>query len=376
MDSRCPADRITSELAQTILLVAPGGLQDSMPMIKPTLAVAALISPILAASGTAEQTADAATTATAQHRTHAVPRTPVALRKAALRRGGAIRPYAASSPWNRRIASHPKISRKSAAYIRAIADNHMPLTSDPDHYTIPVYTVSSSSPRVTVSGSGSFSSYDRGDRIRKGRGSPWSVTIRMPRGATAGAGGDGQIDILDPASGLEYGFWQFRRVSAGHYRATNGYRYHTTSGYYGRFADGKAGRGAGTPYLAGLVRPWEIAQGHIDHALAFAYRSPAHTFVYPASRSDGAGRRGVDLPEGTRLQLSPSLTSRDFRRMHLDRTATIIAVALQRYGMFVIDNSGASKVYLEARTTAHWGRSVTRSMLSRIPWSKFRVVAG
>ena len=84
-----------------------------------------------------------------------------------------------------------------------------------------------------------------------------------------------QIVIWDPTTGTEYSFWQFARLADGTYTATNGYRYHTTAGYNGRFADGLAGRGAGTPYFAGLVRKWEIDQGRIDHALAFAYDSPS-----------------------------------------------------------------------------------------------------
>jgi hypothetical protein len=293
----------------------------------------------------------------------------------AARANAAAPPYSPSSPWNTPIATSPQISAKSSADIRAISDNGLPLTSNVDQYTIPVYTATASTPTVTVTGTGSFGAYDAGDSSRKGYGSPWTVTgVPVPSGAASGAGSDGQIEILDPSTGVEYGFYQFAYVSAGHYKATNGYRYHTTSTYNGRFADGRAGRGAGTPYLAGLVRPWEIAQGHIDHALAFGYKSPAPSFVYPASKTDGDGVAGVDVPEGTRLQLDPSLTDADFTAMGLNSTARIVAHALQRYGMYVVDNSGASKVYLEARSTAGWGSTVTSGMLSGIPWSKFRVI--
>jgi hypothetical protein len=285
------------------------------------------------------------------------------------------RPYSATSPWNTPIAASPAISPQSSSYIHAIADNGMPLTSSVDQYTIPVYEVTASTPKATVTGTGSFGAYDNGDSSRVGYGTPWTVTgVPVPSGASAGAGSDGQIEIVDPATGTEYGFYQFAYVSPGHYKASNGYRYHTTSAYNGRFADGRAGRGAGTTYLAGLVRPWEITQGHIDHALAFAYANPAHAFVYPASKTDGGGVTGVDLPEGTRLQLDPSLTDAQLTAMGLNPTARIVAHAMQRYGMYVIDNSGASKVYLEARSTAGWGSSVTASMLSAIPWSRFRVV--
>ena len=56
------------------------------------------------------------------------------------------------------------------------------------------------------------------------------------------------------------------------------------------------------------------------------------------------------------------------------RAAKTIARALQRYGMYVIDNSGSSKIYLEDRLTAGWGPEIDRDLPSRIPWSAFRVV--
>lgn len=60
--------------------------------------------------------------------------------------------------------------------------------------------------------------------------------------------------------------------------------------------------------------------------------------------------------------------------MGLSPTAKVIAKALQTYGMYVIDNSGSSKIYLEDRLTAKWAPSVTRTTVSGIPWSALRVV--
>ena len=51
------------------------------------------------------------------------------------------------------------------------------------------------------------------------------------------------------------------------------------------------------PYLTGLIRPWEIAQGHIDHAIAFTYNYPTAAYVYPATKSDSRGSF-PDMPEG------------------------------------------------------------------------------
>ncbi len=94
----------------------------------------------------------------------------------------------------------------------------------------------------------------------------------------------------------------------------------------------------------------------------------------PGLAADGVGVLGTDVPEGSRLQLDPSLTSADFDRWGLSAPAKVIATALQRYGMYVVDNSGSSKIYLEDRLTAGWDAGIDRNLTSKIPWSAFRVV--
>lgn len=289
-------------------------------------------------------------------------------------------PYDAASLWNTPIPADVTTDPMSATFINAISDNNLSLTSDPDQYTIPVYLVDNNTPTYTVTGSGYFHSYDAGnDTSSVGHGSPWAISgVPIPNGAAAGVGTDGQIILWNPVTGVKYEFWQFIQNSGGSYSATNGNREHTTNGYYGRFGDGLAGRGAGTPYFAGLVRKWEVDQGQINHALAFAYNSPSSNYRYPASKSDGGNFGGVlnvDLPEGARLQLDPTLSDSYFQNIGLSPPAIVIAHALQKYGMIVVDHSGSSKIYLEQRTTAGWNSSITRNMLSTIPWSKFRVIS-
>jgi hypothetical protein len=291
---------------------------------------------------------------------------------------GAQRPYDARSPWNTPIGSAALLNPTSASLVRAISDNNLPLTSDPDQYAIPVYRFDDRTVRRTVELGGWFSSYDNGDNSRVGYGfAPTITNVPIPEGVLQSAGSDGQIVFWDPVAGTEYSFWQFSRDAAGNYTAENGNRYHTGAGYLGRFADGLAGRGAGLPYLAGLVRRWEIDQGRIDHALAFAYSAPSGAFVYPASKSDGAGFGGVlgtDLPEGSRLQLDPAKTEADFDGWGLPPAAKTIARALQTYGMYVVDNSGSSKIFMEDRLTAGWDASIDRHLTEKIPWTAFRVL--
>jgi hypothetical protein len=289
---------------------------------------------------------------------------------------GQVRPFDAAGPWNSPIPANVAVLSNSATYVNAITDNNLPLTSDPDQYAIPVYYFNAQTPRRTVKFSGYFSAYDSGDNSRVSPGYAATVSnIPIPDTAVQSPGSDGQIVLWDPTTGVEWSLWQFERTASGSYIATNGVRYSTNAGNMGRFADGKAGRGAGTPYSAGLVRGWEMAQGHIDHALAFAYTGPSKGIVYPAAKSDGGGVTGVDAPEGTRFQLDPSLTEADFQAWGLAPEAKVIARALQRYGMYVIDNSGSSKIYLEDRLTANWPAAITRNLTAKIPLSRFRAVA-
>jgi hypothetical protein len=123
------------------------------------------------------------------------------------------------------------------------------------------------------------------------------------------------------------------------------------------------------------VRRCELDRRRIEHALAFAYDWPTGEHIYPATKSDGDSTSPGDLPEGARLQLDPSLTKRDLRQMGCVGHCRVIAKALQKYGMFVIDNSGRAKVMLEYEETARWRGRVDSDTVSPIPLSRFRVVA-
>ncbi len=315
--------------------------------------------------------------------------------------GSHERPYEADSPWNTPIPQNPTLDANSSKYMQAIADNNLPITSDCDQYALPIYLFDDSTPRQAVQlREGYWQSYDQGDDIRGAHGyEPVIQNVPIPPDAAQSAGSDGQIIFWNPATGEQWEFWQWRNGQStdpngidaetgrsnyttlpGLHVATNAIRYHTkdltrTYKYRGRLNGGGGGRGAGTPYLAGTIRPWEMAQGRIDHALAFAYAYPASGHVYPATKSDGAGVTGVDVPEGARLQLDPSITDAQMTAWGLSANAKIIARAMQTYGMYVIDNSGSSKIYLEDRLTAKWDASYTRDLVSKIPWSAFRVVA-
>ncbi len=282
------------------------------------------------------------------------------------------RPYSVKSPWNTPIRAGAAYDPSSRARLGALDSD---LTSDPTQYTYPVYHVSRGTPRQRVTIRGVFSDVFAGGhrmRIRQGV----RLSIPVPASASGAAGSDAQIVIINRATGDEWGAWQLTRTGGG-YSAENGYHYNTRwTGVPPRSQGGSpfGSRGAGVPYLAGLVRPCEIRRGRIDHALAFAYDSPSARHVYPATKSDGNGRGLSALPEGTRLQLDPSLSAARIRSWGCRGACAVAARALQRYGMYVIDSSGRAKLIFEYEGTAHWHGRVTARTVSPIPITAFRVL--
>jgi hypothetical protein len=249
------------------------------------------------------------------------------------------------------------------------------LTSDPTQYTYPVYEVRRRTPVRRVRVHGIYSNVTRRGRVLRIE-SGGTVRLPIPPAASGARGSDAQIVLVDRRTGDEWGAWRVRREADGRWGITNGYHYNLRwSGVPPRDRSGRpfGSRGAGVPYLAGLVRPCELRRGRIEHALAFAYAFPSDDFVHPATKSDGAGGPD-DLPEGTRLQLDPEVSRAEIRSWGCSGPCLTIAVALQRYGMYVIDNSGRPKVMLEYEATARWDGWVDDQTVSPIPLSAFKVL--
>jgi hypothetical protein len=279
------------------------------------------------------------------------------------------RPYADDSPWNRpvgRVRGRPAGLRQR-------------LTSDPSQYTFPVYEVTSRTPLRTVRFDGWYSRVSAGGKrivnVRGGSASDRVARVPIPAQAEAAAGTDGQVILVNRDTGEEWDMWRFRRAADGAYDVTNVGRYMTTWSAVPPRDDNRrtwALRGAKIPYLAGLVRPCEIARGRIDHALAFAYPDVTSRWVYPATHSDGDGG---GLPMGARLQLDPSISAQTIkRRWGCTGPCFTIARALQRYGMYLIDGSGRPKLMMEYDATADWNGHITARTPSAIPVGRFRIV--
>jgi hypothetical protein len=135
---------------------------------------------------------------------------------------------------------------------------------------------------------------------------------------------------------------------------------------------------AGFALLGGVVRPTEIAQGHIDHAIKLATPyTRASLIACPATHTDGKYTDPASLPHGGRIQLDPAFNV-DAQPWALWQK--ILAKALQKYGAYGSDTSGSLSLKGESDqdgahgiTWASIGVPLGPS-LSWLPWSSFRVL--
>jgi hypothetical protein len=207
----------------------------------------------------------------------------------------------------------------------------------------------------------------------------------VPAGATPDPMSDHHIAIIDRAKNIEWGFWNAAN-SSGQWRASLGatadlagdglrpYKPSNPTWYTSHGA-----RACGFPLIAGLIRTEEIDAGRIEHALVIAYpHIRAGYYMSPASTAqarigdDSISTRGI--PCGGRVQLDPNL---NLDSLGLSRAGRIIAEALQRYGAYVGDYSGAISIYAENAASAqqHWrGVLDTYVFANKLDTSRLRVL--
>jgi hypothetical protein len=160
----------------------------------------------------------------------------------------------------------------------------------------------------------------------------------MPTNATQSPDTDGHLMIVDDSTGCEYDFFAAKKATDGSWSA-----YGTATFKNGMYASHSpwAVRASGVALGAGLIRASEVQAGVIPHALAIALpNTDSSTYVSPATHSDGRTAGGI--PMGARLQLNPSF---DISTLPADQR--VIAKALQTYGAYVVETSGAVALYAQ-----------------------------
>jgi hypothetical protein len=248
------------------------------------------------------------------------------------------------------------------------------------NFSDPLYFVDSTTPMVTVMaglGGTGFRMGAANDSVGSGIG-----PAPIPVGAAPNPGGDQRMGIIDRLAKMEWGFYNANAKSSGwtaDVAATldlsgTGVRPPERSNPWWA---GHGPRACGFGISAGLITTAEIGAGSIEHALVLAYpHVRSRYYTPPASTAQGTTTdalptRGILC--GGHIQLDPTL---DVTTLGLNPAALTIARALQKYGAFVGDYSGATALYADSSPSAmtYWKGVLANLDAQKIPLNRFRVL--
>ncbi|HVU11468.1 MAG TPA: hypothetical protein VHD90_09325 [Phototrophicaceae bacterium] len=246
--------------------------------------------------------------------------------------------FNANSIWNKPIAADVRINPDSSQMI----DYLLARFSDPENveveldglawpWSIPIYQANATSPRARV--------------CSTDHETACTDDVPIPDNALPSPDSDQKIVVIDCSANppRAWSFWRLTQPDGLH---TDWTVPHGAYGWADLSSNGDGlqnhdggqwgGRASSWNYYAGLIFPEEIAQGHIDHALALNLPAEAvsETAIWPARSSDGWSSDRYAIPMGSHVQLDPAL---DINALPLSPGAKIIARALQVYGAWVGD---------------------------------------
>jgi hypothetical protein len=272
------------------------------------------------------------------------------------------KPFVASSPFNTRLSSSPRLSPNSSAVVHQmvargwlIDGSGSTFDFSPKWYgTRPLFFATPSDPVMTIAckNPASFCTGANGVDIV-------GTKIHVPVGAVPYANSDAHMTVIEKATGAEYDFWD-TSISGS-----------TISAQTAAVVNVKAGNGLGSQgdaalfaLSAGLVRPAELASGKIDHALVVTVPCTDGNgkagYTYPARGGYGSpcGPNGSaadrDVP-GLGQLLRLNMTDAQIRSSSAPAWQKTIMTAFAHYGAYVEDTGDlASGIDILAQAPSSW----------------------
>ncbi len=206
--------------------------------------------------------------------------------------------------------------------------------------------------------------------------------VPLPANAQPAAGNDHELVVWQPSTDTMWEFWKLQQASDGAWTAGWGGKINDLSqnpGYYTGADQLWGATATSLPLLGGLITIDDLERGRIDHALAMAVPNAAYEeYTWPAQRDDGWDHATDAIPEGTRFRIP---TDVDLRAMNLPPVTLELALAAQRYGIIVRDQSDNVAFFAEDPTptgtnpyAGFWQGQLPDHLMGAFPWSLLQVV--
>lgn len=274
--------------------------------------------------------------------------------------------FADSSFWNTPIPTNPAIDSNSAAILAAAVTPFVGSAtfSNSDAWGISYIDGTNISAKTYTVACTQFCTGD-------------TINFPIPAGAQPTTGSDHHLVVINGTQELD--MWEASYDATTDSWSAGVRVINDITGWGAYCALGQHCNGSeasGFALLGGDIRPEEIKQGHIDHALSMItpYTRAAY-IACPATHTDGVYADPA-IPEGARVQLDPSFNVDaqswpDWEKM--------IAKALQVYGAYIVDTGGALAV--RGVTDQNLGSDSWASVnapkaasISNLPWDQVRVL--
>jgi hypothetical protein len=294
--------------------------------------------------------------------------------------------FASTSFWNVPVPTDAAIDPSSSAVISTFA-SRVAAEEQSDQgpwinttaYSVPVYTVPSSQPNVTVHLTGTS---------EPALSTAWKA-VPLPPTATPASGADGLLVVWQPSTDRLWEFWRLVHKPEGWSASWGSAMEHASSsqGVYGTGAwpDAEPWWGASASSLSlvgGLISLEDLKLGQINHALEMAIPDVrSNVYASPAQRSDGKTADTLSLPEGAHLRLNPNL---DLATLHLPHLTLMLAEAAQRYGIFITDSSATTVFYAQdptnteanpyTGTAGYFEGQQPNKLLASFPWNQLELL--
>jgi hypothetical protein len=251
--------------------------------------------------------------------------------------------FAPDSVWNRPLADDAPVDAASATLVKTLRD------------TVAQNVAAGSGPWIATRGTSPLyiaAADQRTVRVQLDTGS-WGAGLQralaavpIPDAAVPAPGADAHMTIYQPATDRLWEFFGARKLSDGWHASWGGAiaRASTSPGYYNADSwpplSGPHWGATATslPVIAGTMMIHELKAGVIPHALALAIPwARPNVYAWPAQRTDGKSTDPNAIPEGARFRLDPTL---NIDALNLPPMTRMMAVAAQRYGIIVRDQTG------------------------------------
>ena len=268
--------------------------------------------------------------------------------------------FPAGNDWNRDVSADP-VDARSDALLRHMGAGalslHADFGADPKS-GIPYVVVAASQPRVPMT----FTFASQSDP------GPYPFPDDVPIQGGRDAPGDRHAVVVDSGRCLLYETFDTHWLGPGlGYRAGSGALFDLRTGAL-RPDGWTSATASGLPILPGLARYEEVAVAReIRHALTFTAGTAARAFVHPGTHPGNSDAPDAP-PMATRIRLRASY---DLSRA--TGMSRVILLALQRYGMFLVDEAEGSFAAISGATDSRWDDR-DLDQLKEVPLSAFEVV--